>query len=54
MNYKCKDCGRDIEEESGRCDRCMLYELQIGKDYPDEDELKELIKDKIELKGGKK
>ena len=38
MNYKCKDCGRDIEQETGRCDRCMLYELQMGEDRePEED-----------------
>jgi len=32
MEYKCKDCSRDIEEESGRCDRCSLYGLQMGEE----------------------
>lgn len=32
MDFKCKDCGREIEEESGRCDRCQLYKLQMGED----------------------
>ena len=32
MNYKCKDCGRDIKEDNGRCDRCMLYQLQMPEE----------------------
>ncbi len=24
MNFKCKDCGRDIKDEEGRCDRCKI------------------------------
>jgi hypothetical protein len=33
MNYKCKDCGNSILEESGRCDRCSLSELQEGNSF---------------------